>query len=132
MWTGIILLKLFYVQVIQHDYYVNRANKQRNAVIPLLPERGPIVDRNGRPLAISVPMTSIYGVPEAMKDLEGELKTIANIVPIEVKDSPDVIKGRPFIWISRKVNQQLAERVRQQNLPGIYFTTESRRFYPNK
>src|SRR4029078_6292848 len=86
IWTGIILLKLFYIQVIQHDYYVNRANKQRNTVIALLPERGPIVDRNGRPLAISVPMTSIYGVPEAMKDLEGELKAIASIVPIEVKD----------------------------------------------
>jgi cell division protein FtsI (penicillin-binding protein 3) len=132
IWTGIILLKLFYVQVVQHDYYISRANKQRNAVIPLLPERGPILDRNGRPLAISVPMTSIYGVPESMKDLDQELKTIAAIVPLDLRESPDELKTRPFVWIVRKVPQQLADKVRKQNLSGVYFTQESRRFYPNK
>src|SRR4029079_14647576 len=86
IWTGIILLKLFYVQVIQHDYYQSRANKQRNGVVSLLPERGPILDRKGRPLAISVPMVSIYGVPEAMKDIDADLKTIGAIVPVEIKE----------------------------------------------
>jgi len=132
IWTGIILLKLFYVQVIQHDYYVTRANKQRNGVVALLPERGPILDRKNRPLAISVPMTSIYGVPEAMKDLDSELKAISKIVPIEIKEPLNVVKNRPFVWIARKVSQQLADKVRQANLSGVYFTQESRRFYPNK
>ena len=133
IWTGIILLKLFYVQVIQHDHYTTRANKQRNSVIPLLPERGPIVDRKGRPLAISVPMASVYAVPEAIgKDPETTFQAIAKIVPVNVKELVSASKTRTFVWVARKISQQTADRIKKQNLPGIYFTQESRRFYPNK
>lgn len=127
------MLKLFYVQVIQHDHYTTRANKQRNSVIPLLPERGPIVDRKGRPLAISVPMASVYAVPDALgNDPESTFRAIAKIVPVNVKELVSASKTRSFVWVARKISQQSADRIKKRNLSGIYFTQESRRFYPNK
>jgi cell division protein FtsI (penicillin-binding protein 3) len=132
MWTGIILLKLFYIQVIQHDHYIARANKQRTSFVPLLPERGPIIDRKGRPLAISVQMTSIYGVPETMKNPAEVFAAVSKYVPINVPELIKSSKNRSFVWIARKISQQTADKIRKQNLPGIYFTQESRRFYPNK
>lgn len=132
-WTGIILLRLFHVQVIQHEHYSVRAARQRNGVVPLLPERGPILDRNGKPLAISVPMSSIYAVPDAMgKDPESTFKSISEIFPVPVKDLSKAAKTKTFIWVARKISQQTADRIKRRKLPGIYFTQESRRFYPNK
>ena len=133
IWTGIILLKLFYVQVVQHEYYTTRAGKQRNGVIPLLPERGPILDRRGKPLAISVPMTSLYAVPDAMgKDPESSFKAISKIFPVDVKDLTQTAKTKSFVWVARKISREAADKIKKKNLPGIYFTQESRRFYPNK
>jgi len=132
IWTCVILLKLFYIQVIRHDYYVTRANKQRNAVITLYPERGPIIDRKGRPLAISVQMVSIYGVPEEMKDPSTTLTAVNSVVPVELKELIKAASHRSFVWIARKIPQQTADKVKLLNLSGIYFTQESRRFYPNK
>ena len=133
VWTGIIFLKLFYVQVIQHDYYTSRAAKQRNGVVPLLPERGAVLDRKGKPLAISVPMTSLYAVPDAMgKDPAKTFKTIAKYIQIDAKGLTATAKNRPFLWVARKISREDADRIKAQKLPGIYFTQESRRFYPNK
>ena len=133
IWTGVIFLKLFYVQVVQHEHFMTRAAKQRNGVVPLLPERGAILDRRGKPLAISVPMTSIYAVPEAMgKDPEATFKKIAKSVSVDVKELTTAAKSRPFLWVARKISREAADRVKKQKFPGIYFTQESRRFYPNK
>ena len=44
-----------------------RANKQRQSVVALYPERGPILDRKTRQLAISIAEDSVYGIPEEMK-----------------------------------------------------------------
>ena len=133
IWTGIILLKLFHIQVIQHEHYTARAAKQRNGVVPLLPERGPILDRRGKPLAISVPMSSIYAVPDAMgRDPESSFKKISEIFPVDTKQLTSLSKTRTFLWVARKISRQTADRIKRRNLPGIYFTEESRRFYPNK
>ena len=133
IWTGVIVLKLVYVQVIRHEHYVSKAAKQRNGVIPLLPERGPILDRKGKPLAISVPMVSVYAVPEGMgKDPGTSFQTISKFYPVNVKELTSAAKSRTFLWVARKISQQVADRIKAKNLPGIYFTQESRRFYPNK
>jgi cell division protein FtsI (penicillin-binding protein 3) len=133
MWTGAIFLRLIYLQVIEHNYYVARANRQRQSIVMLDPERGPILDRKGRQLAISIAVQSIYGIPEEMKDPAKELRVISELLPIDVKDLTAHLKNnKSFLWIARKITPETADKIRSLELPGIFFTQESRRFYPNK
>src|SRR5206468_52481 len=98
--TAGLLLRLIYVQVFEHDYYVARANRQRQSIITLDPERGKIIDAKGRDLAISVAMDSLYGIPEEMKNARGTLEAINSIVPIDVRDLLARTNGRSFFWIA--------------------------------
>ncbi len=131
-WIGIIVLRLIFLQVFKHDHYVARANKQRQSVVALYPERGPILDRKNRQLAISIAENSIYGIPEEMKSPLEAMHKISNIVEIDQKDLLQRSSTKSFFWIARKIPKEKAEAIRKLDLPGVYFTTESRRYYPNK
>ena len=83
-WIGIIVLRLIFLQVFKHDHYVARANKQRQSVVALYPERGPILDRKNRQLAISIAENSVYGIPEEMKSplkaIAQQSATLSNVI----------------------------------------------------
>ena len=132
IWTGAIVLKLVYLQILQHDYYLARAKRQRQSIVTLDPERGPILDRKGRQLAISVAVESIYGIPEEMSDPETELRTISRFTKVDVKELLAHSRNKSFLWIARKITRETADRIKELQLPGVYFTQESRRYYPNK
>ncbi|HJZ10572.1 MAG TPA: penicillin-binding transpeptidase domain-containing protein, partial [Acidobacteriota bacterium] len=132
VWIGAMVLRLVSIQVFQHEDYVARANKQRQSIITLDPERGLILDRKNRELAISLDVDSIYAIPEEMKDPEQTLRIVSRFVSVNVGDLLSLCKTKSFVWVARKISHESAERIRQMKLNGIYFTQESRRFYPNK
>jgi cell division protein FtsI (penicillin-binding protein 3) len=131
-WMLVILARVYYLQVIQNDYYNTRAARQRQSIITLDPERGPILDRKNRQLAVSIAMDSIYGIPEEIKDFKQTVSTIASIVPVDEKEVLQHGPNKSFVWITRKISSESADRIRKLKLRGVYFTQESRRFYPNK
>lgn len=131
-WILVIFARLYFLQVVQNDYYNNRAARQRQSVISLDPERGPILDRKNRRLAVSIAMDSIYGIPEEMKDFKQTISTIGSIVPVLEKDVLQRGQTRSFVWIARKIPSESADQVKRLKLPGVYVTQESKRFYPNK
>lgn len=131
-WVGAISLRLVYVQVIRHDSYVARANRQRQSVVTLDPERGPILDSKGRQMAISIASVSVYAMLEEMNDPNQSLQAVASVISIDPDEILRKNRGRSFAWVARKIPQERAEIIRKMQIPGIYFTTESRRYYPNK
>jgi cell division protein FtsI (penicillin-binding protein 3) len=131
-WIGIIVLRLLFLQVFKHDHYVTRANKQRSSIVALYPERGPILDQKNRQLAISIAEDSIYGIPDEMKTPVEVIQKISDVVQIEKKEVIERSLNKSFVWIARKIPKEKADILRKMNLPGIYFTSESRRYYPNK
>ncbi|MBT5954994.1 hypothetical protein HOG98_09790 [bacterium] len=59
-----LVARLFFLQIIKHDYYLDKSRDQLNRVIRLYPERGDILDRELNPIALTLPSTSSYLVPE--------------------------------------------------------------------
>ncbi|HEY7161917.1 MAG TPA: penicillin-binding protein, partial [Acidobacteriota bacterium] len=131
-WLGIIILRLFFLQVIKHEHYIARANKQRQSVVTLYPERGPILDRKNRQLAISIAEASVYGITEEMKNPQEVIEAIGKIVNVNAKEVLEKTENKSFFWIARKIPQEKAEAIKRLELSGVYFTNESRRYYPNK
>ena len=103
----------------------------RQVEIPTM--RGRIIDRNGQPLAVSTPVSSVWAHP-------GELLQAADRIPLlagVLDEDPEAIQrrlsqraDRQFVWIIRRINPELADRVRRLEIPGVFLQREYKRFYP--
>ena len=124
--------KAFYLQIHERDALRERANRQGHMVEKVNPRRGAILDRNGQPLAISVPVPSIYAVRE---NVENKALTARKLSPMLGLDSEALrnrlSRGSGFVWLKRKVDPDVADQVRNADLDGVGIRTESRRYYPN-
>ena len=124
--------KAFYLQIHERDELKERASRQSQVVEKVSPRRGAILDRNGQPLAISVPVPSIYAVRENIEEKTLTARKLAPVLGMEPANLKSRLeKGNGFVWLKRKVDPETADRVSEIDLDGIGIGTESRRYYPN-
>jgi len=124
--------RAFYLQILQHENLVKKADKQHQHKVDLTPARGSILDRNGTTLAESIHMDSCYAEPRRIKDVDGTAGVLAPILGIPKHELVAKLSvNKSFIWIVRWLAPEVATRVRNMKLPGIGFAPESKRFYPN-
>ena len=148
-WIGAIGVRLVYLQVNQHDTLRKKAVSQRRDVVKTKMLRGSIFDRNGRPLAMSVKVKSLYADPSEIDDIDGTAVRIAKVLklrsaPIKKKIAEGKKKGKRFVWIARKldrdkvklVNEKLHDpklkKYGQPKFKGLHWTKEQKRSYPYK
>ncbi len=124
--------RAFYLQILQHENLVKKADKQHQHKVDLTPARGSILDRNGTTLAESIHMDSCYAEPRRIKDVDGTAEVLGPILGIHKKELISRLSvNKSFIWIERCLAPEVATRIRNMRLPGIGFAPESKRFYPN-
>src|SRR3569833_1206735 len=70
LWAIAIVARLFVLQVVEHDKYVEIARRQQEEQIAIHAPRGTILDRNGQALAISLPVTALSVNPRQITDIE--------------------------------------------------------------
>ncbi len=80
LWATGIVARLVYLQVLQHDVLVARAESQQSQTIDLNPRRGQILDRHGRVLAYSVDGDVIYAVPSDVRDPEMTASRLCDVL----------------------------------------------------
>ena len=83
---GLLLLRFFYLQVIQHGHYSTLAEANRISVLPIAPHRGIIVDRNGIQLAHNYSAYTLEITPSKVGDLEATIDELATVVEISPRD----------------------------------------------
>ncbi len=133
LWAVGIGIRLFDLQVVQYGDLLQRAQRQQQRTIEVAPPRGIIYDRNGRELAMSVTVDSIFAVPGEIPDPHSTAKLLAKVLRTDAGEVLARLKSaRGFSWVARKVDAPTSERVRALNLRGIYFQKESKRFYPKR
>lgn len=140
VWTGLIGVRLVWLQVFRHHHYVERAAMQQQRTFEVAPRRGVLYDRNLRALAVTVQADSVYAVPSELGDnRESTAEILSEIVHKDPEDRFTSKKqmlarfnaSRNFAWVARKLDPETSERVRELNLKGVYFQKEFKRFYPN-
>jgi cell division protein FtsI (penicillin-binding protein 3) len=138
-WLCAISFRLFWLQILHHHDYSDRAEKQQQRTFEVAPRRGVLYDRNLRELAMTVQVDSIYAVPTEIDNKKAAASTLAAIVHTDPQDaatSEDQIaarlaKNNGFGWIARRVTPDVSEKIKALNLKGIYFQKEFQRSYPN-
>lgn len=136
LWAGIIVVRLVQLQVLDGAKFEVQAARQSERTIKLDPRRGPIVDRNGRQLAVSVDVESIYAVPTDISDPVTVARSLAAALGLDAAArrtlQAQLERTRAFVWVRRKVDAATAQAVRDLQLEGVGFVTENRRYYPQK
>ena len=130
---GAVGLRLVHLQVVERGDLSRRAERQQERLVKLEPKRGTIVDRQGRELAVSLDVESVYGVPTEVGDPRPVARELARILqenPVELEKR--LASDRRFVWLSRKVDPARADRIRNLDSRSVGLQTESRRFYPKK
>lgn len=129
----VLVSRAFQLQIVTGKTLKGLAQKQHTKALPLIPERGLILDRNGEKLAASVLMDSVYADPTKIADPEKASGRLAEILGEDKKAILKKLSGpKHFCWISRQVPPELAREVQTTNIEGVYLVKEPKRFYPNR
>lgn len=138
--TGLLMGRLAYLQVVQHDVYSTRSEKNRVRIEPLPPTRGLIYDRNGALLAENRPTYNLTLVRERVEDLDATLALLVELLelPDEEADAFRVRsrqRQRPFqpaLLMSDLDENQIARvSVNRHLLPGVEVEAQLLRYYPD-
>jgi len=128
-----VTIKLAYIMLINHTWYVERARMQQIKTHEMPVKRGLILDRKGRELAINIDVESIYCNPAEINDKNTDA-VVTSLARITGKKD-DVIRTKistdsRFCWIDRKVSPQSADIIRESKISGIGLIPEVKRVYP--
>lgn len=83
---GVLLARFYYLQVIRYDYFHARAEGNRIAVLPVVPKRGTIYDRNGVLLARNYSSLTLEISPSQVANLEETIDALAEVIKVEEHD----------------------------------------------
>ena len=83
---ALLLARLFHLQVVQHDYYTTRAEDNRISLVPIVPNRGVIVDRHGIVLARNYSAFTLEITPSKVGDLDATIEGLGKLIEVLPKD----------------------------------------------
>ncbi len=128
----VLLGRAFYLQGMNNDFLQAKGESRFVRVVDMPASRGAVMDRNGKPLAISTPVESIWASPSDMALTEPQVVKLAaalgldkNLLAEKLQD-----KEKNFVWLRRQLSPELAARVVALKIPGVFQQREFRRFYP--
>ncbi len=135
---GLLIGRLYYLQLARGDYYTTRSNNNRVRVQAAPPVRGLIYDRNGVLLADNVPSYRLEIVPEQVKDMDGVLSRLSQLVALskpEIDAFRERLKNSPkFAPVPLKFQLDMKEvarfEVNRQRFPGVDIRAGLSRNYP--
>lgn len=127
-----ILIRLFYWQVIESDRLRVEAAKQYALTLTLPASRGAITDTSGTSLVMSQPASLVYASPAIIKDPITFVDKVASVLPVDSKDLLGSLgqKGRVWVPVAHKVNNEVSEKLKALRLDGLGFENDSLRYYP--
>lgn len=136
--TVTILVKLFDLQVLKNSYYVALASGQHEIFENLVPERGQIYveDKFSKelyPLAINKKLNLVYAVPKKISDPKKTAEMLEPILEMPKDELLGHLSKSEDLYepLKHKVSDDVVEKIKNENLEGIYFQPESWRFYPD-
>ncbi|WP_455923569.1 peptidoglycan D,D-transpeptidase FtsI family protein [Pseudomonas putida] len=131
--VGAIVWRIVDLQVIDHDFLKGQGDARSVRHIPIPAHRGLITDRNGEPLAVSTPVTTLWANPKEMQVDKSKWPALAAALgqdPKELSARLDAQATKEFIYLVRGLTPEQGQTVLDLKVPGVYGIEEFRRFYP--
>src|SRR6185437_5126105 len=130
-WALLVVARLYWLQVADHSWLEARARQQQQKTIAVSAERGTIYDRNLTPLAMSLPVESLFANPKLVPDPQQEAAELSELLGIDRGELARSLGSQhSFVWVARQITADQARAVEALHLPGIFSEPATRRFYP--
>ncbi|MGH8623398.1 MAG: peptidoglycan D,D-transpeptidase FtsI family protein, partial [Burkholderiales bacterium] len=131
-WFVALALRALYLQGLHNDFLRQKGESRYSRVIELSATRGPIVDRNNEPLAISTPVESVAASPADLEISPEQLKRLARLLGSDADELRKKLADtrREFVYLKRQLPPDEAARVVALGIPGVFLQREHRRYYP--
>lgn len=128
---AVLIGRAAWIQIIHNDFFQQQGANRYERRIELQANRGRILDRNGELLASSVPSPSLWAIPKDIKAEPAQLRELAALLKMSQADLNKRLKSNPnFVWLRRKVSDDVAESVAALKLKGVHQLREWKRQYP--
>ena len=135
----VLAARFAWLQVSRFDYYHTRAEDNRIALVPIVPNRGLITDRNGVVLARNYAAYTLEITPSSLKNVDETIDALAEIVDIQPKDRRrfrkilDESKNFESVPIRTRLTDEEVARLiaRRFQFPGVEVNARLFRDYPN-
>lgn len=130
----LIIIKVFYVQVFEYKKLYSLSKDLWSRDLPVEANRGLILDRNGVVLADNLTTTSLVLVPNQIKDKKDTTIKLAQILNVSYDEMYKHVNKKTSIERvhpeGRRLSYEIADKISNLKLPGVYLVKESKRYYP--
>ncbi|MCA9000231.1 MAG: hypothetical protein KDA80_24750, partial [Planctomycetaceae bacterium] len=130
-----IVIRLLHVQWLSRETFTGKAFRQQVSEEPIVARPGDLVDRQGRLLATTISVPSLYVDPSRMETPEESARSIATALDIDPDTLAERIQRnakRQFLWVKRHLSDVEATSIRELQLPKHWagLRREFQRHYP--
>ncbi|GAA5165423.1 penicillin-binding protein 2 [Viridibacterium curvum] len=136
---GLLVARFVYLQIVKHDYYSTRAEENRISLVPIVPNRGLIVDRNGVILARNYSAYTLEITPSKVRNLEATIDELGEVIDIQAKDRKrfkkllDESRNFESLPIRNRLSDEEVARfiAHRYRFPGVEIKARLFRQYPH-
>jgi cell division protein FtsI (penicillin-binding protein 3) len=131
--VGAIVWRIIDLQVFDHDFLQGQGDARSLRHIPIPAHRGLITDRNGEPLAVSTPVTTLWANGKELQAGRAQWPVLAAALGQEPKVFAQRLEqnaAREFMYLVRGLTPEQGQVIVDLKVPGVYAIEEFRRFYP--
>ena len=122
-----------YIQVLGNQFFQKQGEVRFARTLELPANRGRILDRNGLILASSVPVPSVWAIPEDIEATKPQIASLAKLLDMPLDDlNKKLSEDRNFVWIKRQIDDETGKKIAALGIKGVYQRKEYKRQYPER
>ena len=132
---GMVLIKLFHVQIIDHELLKGRAEENWDREIPFGGMRGSIIDRNGELIVGNRLAPTLYFMPSQNKEINNAAKVLAGILNTDASALEEKMSKKTYMVKiapeGKNITKEQADEITKLQIDGLYTGVDFVRHYPN-
>lgn len=131
--VGVIAWRIVDLQIMDQGFLKGQGDARSVRHIPIPAHRGLITDRNGEPLAVSTPVTTLWGNPKELQAARARWPELAKALGQDAAVLSERLQSqasREFMYLVRGLTPEQGQEILDLKIPGVYAQEEFRRFYP--
>jgi len=131
--AGLVVWRLVDLNLTERSFLQRQGDARMERTVPLAAHRGMIVDRNGKPLAVSAPVLSLWAHPQELIPGSPEAHNLASLMdmdPARLNERLTRMSKKEFMYLRRHMNPDQAQVILDEKIKGVYGQREFHRYYP--
>ncbi|MFA6409916.1 MAG: penicillin-binding transpeptidase domain-containing protein [Gammaproteobacteria bacterium] len=128
-----LIWRVVYLGTVKRDFLQHQSAERSLRIVNVSAHRGIIADRNGSPLAVSTPVSSVWASPELYDPTKEQEEKLALLLGVKLKSLRQKFSDgeeHSFVYLKRHLPPEQASSIKELGIPGIFMQQEYQRYYP--